>query len=576
MNIKSVVGPLSQRFWRGSLAASAALTVLATASCSGKVGDYLTPPSMRGLGPASSGGTGITSTGAVCEKQPAMAPSRVWQLTDDEYVAVVRQVFGVTLTGADAEVTSPKTETGEYTNLSELSQVGTPAAKGYQTAAKKVAAQAAMNLATLLPCASATPDAACVEQFIRTKVARAYRRALADVEVQDLMGVYNAAGTDGPAVGVRLLLEAALQAPSFVYRSELGTSVGDSPATGPVPLKPYEIASALSFTFTESGPDDALWAKAADGSLAKPEVLSAEVDRLMALPAAQATLTQKAAFWLGVERILGTTKDAMLFPEFTPDLKTALHQSATMFVNDVLWNGTFADVLSSKRVYVNGLLAQVYGVPGITGTNMVAVDTTAGDRSSGILTQPAVLTAFSRPNRGDPIHRGLFVYNNLVCGVNVGSPPPGALALAAKMMGNERELAGLRAANNVCKGCHGRFDPLGLTTERYDPVGRYHGSDAQGPVDSSSLIAGLGDDLDGAVSGVDDLAKRLGQGRRASDCGAIYLATYVLGRDFKTDQSCAVATVKDKLASSGSFRDFFKALVTSPAFITRDPNLAVQ
>jgi hypothetical protein len=433
-----------------------------------------------------------------------------------------------------------------------------------------------MNLTTLLPCASATPDAACVEKFIRTKVARAYRRALADVEVQDLMTVYNAAGTDGPAVGVRLLLEAALQAPSFVYRTELGTAVGDSAATARVPLKPYEIASALSFTFTETAPDDALWAKAEDGSLAQPEVLGAEVDRLMAMPEAQATLTKKTAFWLGVERILGTTKDAMLFPEYNPALQSALHQSATMFVNDVVWKGSFSDVLSSKRVYLNGLLAQVYGVAGISGNDMVPVDTTTGDRSSGILTQPAVLAAYSRPNRGDPIHRGLFVYNNLVCGVNVGAPPAGALAIAAKMMGTERELAGLRAANSVCKGCHGRFDPLGLTTERYDPLGRYHASDDKGPIDSTSIIAGLGDDLDGPTADVAALATRLQAGRRASDCGAIYLATYVLGRDFKTDTSCAVAEVKDKLASTGSFREFYKALVTSPAFVTRDPNLVVQ
>jgi len=559
--------------------AGRALALLATLSCSGKVGEYLTPPGLRGgSGPEGQSGnpTGITSTGEVCQQQPAMAPSRVWQLTDDEYVSVVRQVFGVTLTGPDAEVTSPKSETGEYTNLSELSQVGTPAAKGYQTAAKKVAAQAVMNLTTLLPCASATPDAACIDKFIRTKVARAYRRALADVEVQDLMTVYNTAGTDGPAVGVRLLLEAALQAPSFVYRTELGTAVGDSAATARVPLKPYEIASALSFTFTETAPDDALWAKAEDGSLAQPDVLAAEVDRLMALPEAQATLTKKTAFWLGVERILGTTKDAMLFPEYNPALQAALHQGATMFVNDVVWKGSFSDVLSSKRVYMNGLLAQVYGVAGISGNDMVAVDTTTGERSSGILTQPAVLTAYSRPNRGDPIHRGLFVYNNLVCGVNVGAPPAGALAIAAKMMGTERELAGLRAANSVCKGCHGRFDPLGLTTERYDPLGRYHASDAKGPIDSTSTIAGLGEDLDGPTADVGALATRLQAGRRASDCGAIYLATYVLGRDFKTDTSCAVATVKDKLASTGSFREFYKALVTSPAFVTRDPNFVVQ
>ena len=115
MNSKSVMGPVSQRLWRSSMAAGAALTLLATASCSGKVGEYLTPPGKRGDSPATGGETGLTSTGAVCQQQPAMAPSRVWQLTDDEYVSVVRQVFGVTLTGPDAEVTSPKTETGEYT-----------------------------------------------------------------------------------------------------------------------------------------------------------------------------------------------------------------------------------------------------------------------------------------------------------------------------------------------------------------------------------------------------------------------------------------------------------------------------
>ena len=302
----------------------------------------------------------------------------------------MRQVFGVTLTGPDAEVTSPKSETGEYTNLSELSQVGTPAAKGYQTAAKKVAAQAVMNLTTLLPCASATPDVACVEKFIRTKVARAYRRALADVEVQDLMTVYNAAGTDGPAVGVRLLLEAALQAPSFVYRTELGTAVGDSAATTRVPLKPYEESPARSASPSPSPHRTTRFGQSEDGTLAQPEVLGAEVDRLMAMPDAQATLTKKTSFWLGVERILGTTKDAMLFPEYNAALQAALHQSATMFVNDLVWVRAPSPTCSlANASHMNGLLAQVYGVAGITGNDMVAVDSTTGERSSGIPLHPA-------------------------------------------------------------------------------------------------------------------------------------------------------------------------------------------
>jgi Protein of unknown function (DUF1592)/Protein of unknown function (DUF1588)/Protein of unknown function (DUF1595)/Protein of unknown function (DUF1585) len=552
--------------------------LLGVTACSGKVGDYLTPPGARGFGaPGPGTASGFSADGKPCSQERALAPARIWQLTDEQYVTSVRQVFDVSLVDADAEITQPAGESGEYTNLSELSQVGTPAAKGYRTAAKKVAAQAVMKLTSLLPCKTDKPDAACIRDFLRTRVARAYRRALADVEVDDLMAVYDGAAQDGPVAGVSSIIEAVLQSPSFVYRTELGTSGGGaSPPTGPVQLGPYEIASALSFTFTESPPDDALWSNAQSGMLQEPPVLAAEVERLMALPEARATLTKKATYWLGVEKVLGTSKDSALFPAFTADLRNALHESAMSFVNDVVWNGKVFDLLSSRRVYVNGLLAQVYDVPGISGDAMVAIEVTTGQRSAGILTQPAVLAAFSRPNRGDPIHRGLFVYNNLLCGVSVGSPPAGALDVAAKMMGTERELAGLRAANGVCKGCHGRFDPLGLTTERYDPMGRYFETSSAGPVDSTSVIAGLGQDLDGPISGVDDLASRLGSGRRVSDCGAIYLATYALGRDFKADDSCTFAAVKDKLATTGSLGDFFTALVTSPAFVTRDPNLIVK
>jgi hypothetical protein len=43
-----------------------------------------------------------------------------------------------------------------------------------------------------------------------------------------------------------------------------------------------------------------------------------------------------------------------------------------------------------------------------------------------------------------------------------------------------------------------------------------------------------------------------------------------LGRDLATDQSCALQSVKDQFAATGAFKDFYRALATSPAFITRD------
>ena len=48
------------------------------------------------------------------------------------------------------------------------------------------------------------------------------------------------------------------------------------------------------------------------------------------------------------------------------------------------------------------------------------------------------------------------------------------------------------------------------------------------------------------------------------------LAVFTLGREVKEDHSCALQEVKDAFSKTGKFRDFYKALITSPAFIKRD------
>ena len=114
------------------------------------------------------------------------------------------------------------------------------------------------------------------------------------------------------------------------------------------------------------------------------------------------------------------------------------------------------------------------------------------------------------------------------------------------------------------------FDPLGLSTERYDPIGRYKTSDANGPIDSSAVLTSLGPDLDGPVSGLPDLVTKLEMGRRVSDCAASNLAIFVLGRSVVEDTSCALQAAKDRFATTGAFGDYYRALLTSGGFLTRD------
>jgi hypothetical protein len=575
------------------------------AACTGEIGKPNgLPPDWGGPGSGSggSGGSGPTGTGGNTEWTPtckaeekAFAPARVWQLTDQQYVNVVASVLGVTLTGSDAEITTAASNSGVYSNMSEENSITLATAQSYQVAAVTVAnlASSGAKMQTLLGLASPTaaPTPAQVQQFITTKVARLWRRPVASDEAAALLAVYDGGLPDGAPRAFQLLLQAALQMPSFLYRTELGAT---GAATGPAPfsLTSYELASALSFFFAEAPPDDTLWSKAVDGTLTDPTVLDGEVTRLLAMPSVQKNLSLKASYWLGTESLPTKIKNSTMFPEYTATVKTALYESVTSFVKDVVWNGRLTDLFTSQKVYANAELAALYALPGASGTTVAPITVTARERSAGILSQPGMLAAANKwDGPGDPIHRGLFVYNALICGGNagkIGDPPANAAEIAAKMTGTEREKAAQRAKLS-CGACHGLMDPLGLTFERYDSIGRYSETryvyrDQQNdnalswrtsptPIDASSELSPfLGTDIAGPVADLNALAQRLDQlSRRVAHCAGTHMAKYSIGHDPAAENSCALQDVKDTFYKTGSFSAFFRAFATSSGFLTRDP-----
>ena len=510
------------------------------------------------------GGTGVPGATACTEGTP-LAPARVWMLTDEQYVHVVKDVLGVALAGNDAQITAPTSTSGNYTNESEAFKVDTAAAQGYQRAAIKIASMAK-------PC-GASVTAACVEQFVREQVARAWRRPLAENEIAGLLKIYNDYATvDGADSALSLVVQAVLQSPSFIYRRELGVNAATS--TAPVAMNAHERASALSFLLLNSIPDDALWAKANDGTLSDNTVFAAEVGRLLALPAAQDQVSRLVGYWAGVEKIPSSAKDGELFPEYTAMLKASLYEGAQAFVHDVVWSGKFSDLLTSRKVYANDRLAAVYGLTGVMGAALVPVELPTTVPAAGLLTQPGILAATNkRLSLEDPIHRGLFIRNAFVCGGSIPAPPANAANVANTMMGTERELAQQRAALPTCAGCHALFDPLGLPLEQFDPIGRYRATDAKGvAIASDAILVGFGADLDGPVTGITDLAQRLTNGRRSADCSSKTLTKYAIGYSTQVE-SCDLTRAKDAFAQTGSFRTLFEKLLTSPAFGLRDIQL---
>jgi hypothetical protein len=302
------------------------------------------------------------------------------------------------------------------------------------------------------------------------------------------------------------------------------------------------------------------------------------------------------SYWLWTERVPAREKDPGLYPEYTASLKQSLYQSGQAFVKDVVANGKLSDLFTSPKVYVNNEISTIYGIPGGTGTSLVAVNATVPERGAGLLTQPALLAATNkRPGLVDPVHHGLFVLENLLCGGDVGKipdPPANALSVAASMMGTERELVALRAKTAPCNGCHANFDPFGLTRLTYDSIGRYnptkyvavdnsvmpaknYWATSPTPIDSSATIAAaLGSDLGGTLADAKALAAKLiteSPSRRVAYCAAGWLSHYAMGHDSNMENSCALQAVKENFYKSGSFIQFYRDLVTSSGFVTRDP-----
>ncbi len=493
--------------------------------------------------------TGVLDVGA-CDT--SLAPARISYLTSPQWENVVRDVFGLAF-APDSLIPKGLWHIIPGSNV-DASGENKVEIYDYLLAADAVAAR-------LSPCGTAAPDAACVEAFLRSKLPLAWRRPVTDAEVLGLVSVFEQGRQFQPAYGVKALTRAMLLSGSFMFRSELGA---DATATsGSSTLSSYELASAVSFAFLDSVPDPELWAKAVDGSLGKPAVLAAQADRLLQSKAVQDNLRKKVSYFLNIERLLDPRSFA--FSNVPANVQPSLYEGGQRFLDQVLWHGHFSDLFLSQQLFVDKAAAKFYGLPQVAGDGFTGLGVTDGTRNAGILSQPSFLAG------ANLVQRGLSVYRSFVCGPTLGPPVAEEGPVVQGLTWNtERDL--FRQVDKLsCGSCHLSFDSLGYALESYDQDGRFQSNDpfTNAPIDTSSVIQGFGPDFDGPLANVSELAARLATGRRASDCVAPQLTRIVVGREPANGDAC-FRKVKDELAASGSFSSFFKAIVTSPAFLTRD------
>ena len=131
----------------------------------------------------------------------------------------------------------------------------------------------------------------CAQALIDGLAPLAYRRPLAADERARLLAVYDAGVADGSFHdATRMLFEAILTSPYFLYLVELGAPEDDRP--GWYRLSDWELAARLSYSLCERPPDAALRKAAAAGELATDDALREHADRLLADPCRHATIAR--------------------------------------------------------------------------------------------------------------------------------------------------------------------------------------------------------------------------------------------------------------------------------------------
>jgi hypothetical protein len=430
----------------------------------------------------------------------------------------------------------------------------------YSTAAEAVAEKAVTSMPTLVPCDMVADAAGCPAKFIRQFGRRAFRRPLDDGEVATYQTLFDLGRTGVDAAnGVRLVVQAMLQSPKFLYLIE-----------GPGPLTQHQMAARLSYFLWNAPPDAALSAAADGGQLGSLSGLREQAQRLLADPRALDMFTDFHTQWLGLEELPTETKDTKFYPEFD-GLKASMIEENGRFVREAIKadGGTLETLLTGSWTMVNGQLATLYAVPGAVATDTTwrRVDIDPKQRS-GLTTEAGFLSAHGAFDASSPIQRGLAVRERILC-APMPVPPPGADQNFPAPIPTQttRERFDRHRTSPTCAACHEMMDKLGYGYESYDGIGRYRTTENGAMVDASGEL--IATDVDGPFNGAADLTHKLLGSPQVQRCMATQWFRYAMGRLEVDADKCVLDDIQKKFTSANlRVTDLLVAIIESDSFRT--------
>jgi len=414
---------------------------------------------------------------------------------------------------------------------------------------------------------SAAEEQPCAEKILAGVARKAFRRPVTAEDLKGAMAFYKQGREQGGfETGIQKGLMAILVSPKFLYRAH-------TPPEGAKPgqvfrINDMDLASRLSYFLWSRGPDDTLIDIAAAGKLHEPEVLEAQVRRMLADPRANALVTNFAFQWLNVGGLALVEPDPNLFPDYTPVLIEDFAKEMELFIGNIFKaDRSVVDLLTSDETFVNERLALHYGLKGVRGGQFQKIRWKESYRR-GLFGKGAFLMATSYANRTTPVLRGAYILEKFL-GTAPASPPPDVQAFVETQEGEMAKTVRerLETHRNVqsCNQCHGVIDPLGIALENFNAIGQWREKD----IDAGTEIDAGGAMADGTkLSGVDDLRNAMVERREQFvQTFTEHLMTFALGRGVKYyDMPRVRAIVREAAKQDYRLSSIVLGIVRSDAF----------
>ena len=396
-----------------------------------------------------------------------------------------------------------------------------------------------------------------LSRFLR----RIWRRPVTTQEVDQFMALFTEyrPGFSTFEEAMREVLATALATPEFLYLTQRATTVEtQSPAT----LSELELASRLAVFLWSSLPDDELLKLAEQGRLKQPEVLSHQVNRMLADPRSRRFSQNFVEQWLGLDRLNSVTHIT------DSSLREAMQHEPIAFFDDVLrHNRSIMDFIHSDYAVVNERLAAHYGIPNVYGPHFREVPINPQTNRGGLLTGAAILAMNSDGKDSHPLKRGVWMMKRIL---DDPPPPPPPNVPEVDLTNPEilkmtlKERIADHRNKSACISCHSRIDPWGIAFENYDALGVYRTHLQDKPVDATSELFNRQ-----TLAGMDGLKRYLLADRQDQFARAMVhkLTAYALGRPLSFGDRADIDSLTAHFRQGGDrLGDLIQLIISSNLF----------